>query len=300
MSADNQRAAHYYAERGWPVFALTSTKSPVVLCSDCGAGRSCPSPADMEACECLTCHSFYAATTDHDRIDDIFRRNPFGLVAIRTGRPSGLVVVDIDVKPETTIDGPPWTIVAALEELGLLPDTAMVITGSGGWHLLYAYPEYDVATRIRWMDGIDIKSDGGYIVAAPSIHPRTKVPYRWMTHPTTVAPLHPALGARMQRQPAITQTRQPFRPTTTRGSMVGILKYVAQATAGEDRNKRLYWGARTAGAMAMRGEITEADAITCLIEVGRALGMSESEMVGRGDAGSIGSGIRTARVNRGA
>jgi hypothetical protein len=92
----NREAAHQYAAHGWPVFVLTASKRPVALCRAEACQDHRGDPRASEACQCLTCHGFYAATLDHDRIDAMFDRHPDGLVAIRTGRPSGLVVVDVD------------------------------------------------------------------------------------------------------------------------------------------------------------------------------------------------------------
>src|SRR5947208_13127801 len=82
-----------YAARGWPVFLLGRTKRPVGNCRTC---RAAGPDHDRHACDCLTCHGFYAATVERARILAIFDAIPDGLLAIRTGAPSGLAVVDID------------------------------------------------------------------------------------------------------------------------------------------------------------------------------------------------------------
>ncbi|WP_246159084.1 bifunctional DNA primase/polymerase [Catellatospora sichuanensis] len=53
-------------------------------------------PARPTGVPCLTCHGFYAATTDPHRIAAMLAAVPHGLLAIRTGAPSGLVVIDVD------------------------------------------------------------------------------------------------------------------------------------------------------------------------------------------------------------
>ena len=75
------------------LFLLGRTKRPVANCRDCPKGDPGHNP---ETCEHLTCHGFYAATTDPVRIADMFDAIPDGLLAIRTGTASGLVVVDVD------------------------------------------------------------------------------------------------------------------------------------------------------------------------------------------------------------
>jgi hypothetical protein len=118
-------------------------------------------------CGCLTCHGFYAATTDPDRIQAILAAVPGGMLAVRTGAIAGLVVVDIDPDHGGRIDR------------DLMTPTYTVTTGSGGWHLYYAHPNNGPILSRPMPDrpGVDIKADGGYVVAPPSIHPRTRRRY---------------------------------------------------------------------------------------------------------------------------
>src|SRR5262245_19646567 len=119
------------------------------------------------ACNCLCCHGFYAATTDPDRIRAMRAAHPTGLLAMRTGTASDLVAIDIDPRNGGTLDP------------ALMPPTATVATGGGGWHLFYRHPGGGLLIPSRKLEGhpgIDIKGDGGYVTAAPSIHPSTKMP----------------------------------------------------------------------------------------------------------------------------
>jgi hypothetical protein len=81
-------------------------------------------------------------------------------IAIITGRISKLVVVDIDPKNGGTREG--------------LPSTGRVAkTGGGGWHLFYSYPDGPEPVQNQtgmFHDGVDVRADGGYVVAAPSPH----------------------------------------------------------------------------------------------------------------------------------
>ncbi|MEP6761658.1 MAG: bifunctional DNA primase/polymerase, partial [Sporichthyaceae bacterium] len=172
-------AALRYAAAGWPVFALSSTKAPLKLCG------SCPPHGldhDGEACPCLTCHGFYAASTDIEVVTAMFTGYPDRLVAIRTGAPSGLVVVDIDPR-----SGGLATL-GELEGAGLLPVTVRQLTGGGGLHLFYAHPGGIVRGGANKLGpGVDVKADGAYVVLAPSVHPGTGRRYRW-AGPTGRAP----------------------------------------------------------------------------------------------------------------
>jgi hypothetical protein len=186
-----QAAALRYAASGWPVFLLSHSKRPLANCGRCPTVNGRP-VHDPEACGCLTCHGFYAATTDPARIGAMFAlgvRRP--MLAVRTGAPSGLVLVDADAKA------------GGLESLrrliahGLCPPTAWVATGGGGVHLFYRHPGGVVpGSQSRLAPGIDIKADGGYAVLAPSVHPGTGRAYTWQ-HREPLTEMAPALAERI-------------------------------------------------------------------------------------------------------
>jgi hypothetical protein len=75
--------------------------------------------------------------------------------------------VAIDIDPQHYGD---VTLAELQQRLGPLPETVSQRTPNGGRHLLFAYPEH-VSVRQsagRLGTGIDVRSDGGYIVIAPS------------------------------------------------------------------------------------------------------------------------------------
>lgn len=128
----------------------------------------------------LTAHGVKDATTNFDQIEKWWTKNPNANVAIACGLVSGgLLVVDLDEK-ENGISG--------LDTLhdwestnGSLPETVRSITGKGGSHLLY-HIDYEEKNRTGLLDGVDIRSDNGYIVAPPSIHPNGRS-YEWEYDP---------------------------------------------------------------------------------------------------------------------
>jgi hypothetical protein len=279
-------AAMIYVERGWHVFALSASKSPLANCRTCRTEHR--TTAEMEQCECLTCHGFYAATTDLDRIAAMFAGHPERLLAIRTGKVSGIAVVDVD--PPEGLD----TMRTMITE-GLLPETCSQRTGSGGWHLLYSHPGgYVMSGAQKIGQKVDSKADGGYIVAAPSIHPRTGEPYTWRwDYPTApLAPMHPTLVARL-RPPA----PQPRLDTGGRFTALsskrlqGLVDTVLTAQDGNGNNT-LYWAACKAGEMVRSGEITEQVAYDALAAAARQLGIPERDAGRTPHHGTIGSGLR--------
>ena len=80
---------------------------------------------------------------------------------------SGITVVDIDVDPDKKIDGEEtW---AWLERECGVPATHEVTTGRGR-HLYFEYAER-LRTRANCLGkGVDVRNDGGYVVAEGSLH----------------------------------------------------------------------------------------------------------------------------------
>ncbi len=258
-----------YTAVGWHVFVLGRTKRPLANCPAC---RSAGAGHDREACTCLTCHGFYAATTDPDRIAAMLVAQPAGLLAIRTGAVSGIVVIDIDPAHGGTV------------ARDLMPRTVCVATGSGGWHLYYRHPGTPILNSQGQIGpGLDVRGDGGYVVAPPSIHPATKRPYRWVgAQPCSEMP--PALiDACRPAQPA--PAPAPHGPTPTRSAggissptalLAAHLDAVARAPQGR-RRTTLYGAARGVARMVAAGALRPADAWAALTNAGRAAGQTDRE-----------------------
>ncbi len=79
-------------------------------------------------------------------------------IGMVTGTISKVAVVDVDGKEGH----------ASLKDLDLDP-TLSALTGGGGIHMYYSISE-PTRSRIRVVDGIDIRADGGYVVLPPSLH----------------------------------------------------------------------------------------------------------------------------------
>lgn len=102
-----------------------------------------------------------------------FERWPDANVGIVTGTVSGLVVLDIDPR-----HGGEESLLELEKAHDHLPETVQAITGGGGRHLYFAHPGGIVRNRVGIAPGIDLRGDGGLVVAPPSIHPSGKR-YRW-------------------------------------------------------------------------------------------------------------------------
>ena len=130
----------------------------------------------------LTSNGFLNATTDPEIIENWWTKHPLANIGIATGKKSnGLVAIDMDVDKEKGKDGfhvfEDW----CKENVLILPDSWLSITGRGGYHLFYK-SDFAVPSRIGWLDDVDIRAEGAYVVAPPSIHPNGNR-YEWEQSP---------------------------------------------------------------------------------------------------------------------
>ena len=88
-----------------------------------------------------------------------FDKWPDANIGIVTGKISGIVVFDLDSEHA----------VQYAEDEGGFPDTPKVKTGKG-YHYYLRYPGFEVRNDVSKELDIDIRADGGYAAAPPSIH----------------------------------------------------------------------------------------------------------------------------------
>jgi len=104
---------------------------------------------------------------------DWFRQWPRANIGIVTGEISNLVVLDVDPK-----HGGDDSLERLQQRFGTLPQTVEARTGGGGRHLYFLHPDVIVHNRAGLAQGIDVRGDGGYVVAPPSVHPNG-TQYSW-------------------------------------------------------------------------------------------------------------------------
>ena len=136
-SADLLTAAQRYAELGYRVFpCVPNGKAP------------------------LTAHGFHDAVTDAEQLARWWTQHPLANVGIAA---KGLLVVDVDGKDN------PWP--GDLDRAADLATAgAIAHTPRGGQHFVFRRPPGKTwkCSQGAIATGIDIRTDGGYIVAAPS------------------------------------------------------------------------------------------------------------------------------------
>jgi hypothetical protein len=124
--------------------------------------------------EPATKHGFLEATTDEGQIRRWWQENPDYNIGIATGVKSGIWVLDID-------GGEGEAALRTLEQqYGPTPNTVEAISGGSGRHLFFKLP---ADRTIRNSTGkvaehVDVRACGGYIIAAPSLHPSGRL-YCW-------------------------------------------------------------------------------------------------------------------------
>ncbi len=125
-----------------------------------------------------TAHGVNDWTDNPQTVADWWAEHPDSNIGIACGTPSGgLLVLDFDVDEERDKDG-----LATLNEWerthGPLPETAVAITGGGGMHYLYRTDRTNIRPSTNPELGVDVRCDGSYIVAPPSVHESGKS-YGW-------------------------------------------------------------------------------------------------------------------------
>lgn len=131
----------------------------------CSCGKAdCSSPAKHPVGK-LASRGLLDASRDPGVIAAWFERESWN-IGIATGAVSGIVVLDIDPR-----HGGDETLAQLEAEHGPLPPTWRFLTGGGGEHILFRHPGGVVKNSAGKIGrGIDLRGDGGYIVAPPSFH----------------------------------------------------------------------------------------------------------------------------------
>lgn len=131
-----------YLEKGFSVIPVGADKKPLINWKEYQNKRATP-----------------------EEIKEWIEKYPAMNIAIVTGKISGIVVVDIEEGGSS--EGYPPTVTAK--------------TGGNGMHLYYKHPGYEVPNGARVRELTDIRGDGGYCLAAPSVS--TKGEYEWIISP---------------------------------------------------------------------------------------------------------------------
>ncbi len=135
--------AHQYRDRGWSIIPVGRDKRPLL-----GSWKK-----------------YQSEHVSHEQIDAWFTQYPEMNIGVVTGAISGIAVVDVEAGGSTAG----------------FPPTVAARTGGGGWHLYYKHLGKDVKNATRITELTDIRGDGGFVVAPPSVS--DKGGYSWALPP---------------------------------------------------------------------------------------------------------------------
>ena len=160
--------AQAYCELGFKIFPVYAIEDGKCSCGkpDCNNVAKHP----------ITTHGHKDATNDPIKLQSYFGGNyETANIAVATGTPSGIIVIDIDSTGLST----------KLEKKHTpFYKTWKAKTGNGT-HLFYRLPEnVIVKNSTKKIDPvIDVRGEGGYIILPPSVHASGKR-YEWINDPT--------------------------------------------------------------------------------------------------------------------
>jgi len=210
--------AEMYIKRGWHVIPLHFPEN-----GKCSCRRSnCSSPAKHP----MTKRGHKDASSDLTHIRSWWSKWPQANIGIVTGSASNIVVLDID--PRHGGDHELKLLEEANENLSL---ESSVITGGGGSHYYFHSSDF-LKNRTNIKPGIDLRAEGGFIVAPPSIHISGQ-PYQWLNAsefeiPTIPSWLLAILSTKEKKQYSKQlnpdQTIQEGRRNDTLASLAGLLR----------------------------------------------------------------------------
>ena len=151
-------AAVWYTQKlGWKVFPCHSVSQRRCTCGS----LACKYPGKHPR----TKNGVKDASADPGVVAEWWRRWPDANVALATGKPSGVDVLDVD--PRYDGDGTlrEWEL-----QYGELPTTPTSLTGGGGSHILFRYTPGLKNSNGSMGAGLDWKTTGGYVILPPSDH----------------------------------------------------------------------------------------------------------------------------------
>jgi hypothetical protein len=265
-------AALRYAANGWPVFPCHGVANGSCNCrvADCASPGKHPRVAA----------GLRSASTDPAQIERWWQRSPSSNIGVRTGAESGLVVLDIDPS-----HGGSRSIKTLIDRHGELSAVPRVRTGSGGWHLFFAHPGEPVRNSAgRLGAGLDVRGDGGYVIAPPSEHV-SGGHYRWEIEAAALPPLPDWLFTLLNRPTDVVPTRQ-FGPdlggrdTTSwaRAALDAEIRGVRSAPQGS-RNMTLNRSAFCLGQIVGAGLLDQHSVEGLLVDAGVSIGVGERETI---------------------
>jgi KaiC/GvpD/RAD55 family RecA-like ATPase len=205
------KAALAYAARGWLVIPLHNPKQGVCSCRK----KNCSSPGKHPS----TQHGLKDGSKNPKQITLWWEKWPDANIGILTGLESGLLVLDVDGE-----DGKA-ALLALTTAHGALPKTLRTKTGRKGadgkcegCHYYFRAPRGAAIRNSAGAlgKGLDIRADGGYVVAPPSLH-SSGLLYEWLAPEQPLADAPPWMLARLKEAKPTPEAPRAQGETITEG-----------------------------------------------------------------------------------
>ncbi len=144
-----QQALHYREKLKWSVIPVGKDKKPLIKWEK--YQKELPTP---------------------EQIIEWYQKNSQANIAVITGKLSGIMAIDIDPRNGGTDED--------FKDI----KTVRVKTGGGGYHYYFQY-EGSIINQKSIKPGIDLKTEGGFVIAPPSIH-ESDNSYEWIVSPSEI------------------------------------------------------------------------------------------------------------------
>jgi len=169
------QSAMAYIDQGWRVLPVAHVEEGRCSCGKAGCKHPGKHPILAKWPE--------RASLSGEQAQKWWTARKAANVGIATGKDSGLVVLDIDPR-----HGGNESLAALIAEHGPLPPTPVCRTGGGGEHYYFAAPSEPLQSSAGLLGkGLDIRAEGGMVVAPPSDH-ASGAPYVWSVSPSDEGP----------------------------------------------------------------------------------------------------------------
>jgi Bifunctional DNA primase/polymerase, N-terminal len=197
-------------------------------------------------------------------------------LGVVTGAVSEIVVVDVDSDEAREI----------VEQTCGWPRTVTAKTAKG-WHLYFRHPGAGTRNGVRrGQVALDVRGDGGYVVAPPSVHP-SGFEYRWQISPFTFAGgmwppavMPDELHALLWPTSHVTATTAPVTVHTTKYVDVALEREVATVSSATEgtRNDQLNKSAFALARFVHDGALAASTYVEHLTAAAMRTGLGETEI----------------------
>jgi hypothetical protein len=226
-----------YIGLGWKVFPVWNVVDGGLehdgrwVCA-CGLGGACDRPGKHPIAD-LAPGGLNDASSERGDIERWWGARPDASIGVATGRASGLTVIDADAS-----EGKPGVVnlTRICAENGGVPATFVVNTGGGGLHLYFKYSDALPTGNNVLAEAIDVRNDGGYVIAPPSSH-ASGGSYKWRQDAAELLDLPAWLrSARQAAEGAGGVRRGRGRPRTRAAMRVEKVEALLQHISPDDRD----------------------------------------------------------------